>query len=146
MPRALSQRMCNFSQTFTTMERKILASGAAMGAIAIILGAFGAHALKSVLQPEQLVTFETGVRYQMYNALFLIMLSLLPLSSDKIRKTIWLLVVTGVILFSGSIYLLATDSLNSFDFKIIGFITPIGGLFIIVGWCMLLFAKLSRKS
>jgi uncharacterized membrane protein YgdD (TMEM256/DUF423 family) len=102
--------------------------------IAIVLGAFGAHALKKVLSVEQLVTFETGVKYQMYHALFLLFLGTTKLLSDNIKRTILYLIVIGVVFFSGSIYLLATDDLTSFDFKTIGFVTPIGGFLLICAW------------
>ena len=119
------------------MEKRILSTAAVFGIVAIILGAFGAHALKDVLETQQLSTFETGVRYQMYNALFLFFVGSSNHISDKARRVIFYLVVIGVLFFSGSIYLLAIDSLISFDAKSIGFITPIGGLLLIVGWIWL---------
>ena len=120
------------------MDKKIISTAAIFGMIAIILGAFGAHALKKVLTLEQLSTFETGVRYQMYHALFLLFIGLMKDLSQKAKKTIYFLVLFGVILFSGSIYLLATNGLTSFDFRVIGFVTPIGGLLLIVAWGVLL--------
>ena len=127
------------------MDKKIISTGAIFGMLAIILGAFGAHALKKVLSLEQLSTFETGVRYQMYQALFLLFVGLLTDLSQKTKKTIYYLVLFGVILFSGSIYLLATNTLTSFDFKAIGFVTPIGGLLLILAWGVLLFHILKKK-
>jgi uncharacterized membrane protein YgdD (TMEM256/DUF423 family) len=127
------------------MNKKLITTGSLFGMIAIILGAFGAHALKKMLPPEQLITFETGVRYQMYHALFLIFISLLTDLSEKSKKTIYYLVVFGVLLFSGSIYLLATNNLTSFDFKVIGFVTPIGGLLLIVAWGIL-FLNFRKKN
>ena len=128
------------------MNKKILSTATILGMIAIILGAFGAHALKKVLSVEQLVTFETGVRYQMYHAIFLLFVGLMNDITPKIKKTIYFLMLTGVILFSGSIYLLATNDLTSFDFKTIGFLTPIGGLLLILGWGVLLFSLINNKS
>lgn len=116
------------------MDKKTITTGAFLGMLAIILGAFGAHALKAVLSPEQLITFETGVRYQMYHALFLLFIGTTGLLSQKTKKTIYYLVLVGVLFFSGSIYLLATNGLTSFDFRVIGFITPIGGLLLILAW------------
>ena len=127
------------------MDKKILSTGAILGMIAIILGAFGAHALKKVLSIEQLSTFETGVRYQMYHALFLLFIGLMKNISFKAKKTIYFLVVFGILLFSGSIYLLATNDLTAFDFKVIGFITPIGGLLLIVAW-VVLFININNKQ
>ena len=128
------------------MDKKIISTGAIFGMIAIILGAFGAHALKKVLSIESLSTFETGVKYQMYHALFLVLIGTLNELSQKAKKIIYNLVVFGVLFFSGSIYLLATNSLTSFDFKVIGFITPIGGLLLILGWGVLFFNFVKKKS
>ncbi|MFV5691050.1 DUF423 domain-containing protein [Flavobacterium sp. LT1R49] len=128
------------------MDKKLISTGAIFGMIAIILGAFGAHALKKVLSLEQLSTFETGVRYQMYHAVFLLFIGLLNNLSQKAKKTIYFLVLFGVILFSGSIYLLATNDLTSFDFKVIGFVTPIGGLLLILAWGVLLLNIINKKS
>lgn len=128
------------------MDKKIISTAAILGMIAIILGAFGAHALKKVLSIEALATFETGVKYQMYHALFLMFIGTLNELSQKAKKIIFNLVVFGVLFFSGSIYLLATNSLTSFDFKIIGFITPIGGLLLILAWGVLFFNFVKKKS
>ncbi|QZK89295.1 DUF423 domain-containing protein [Flavobacterium sp. CHNK8] len=128
------------------MKKRIIASGAVLGMIAIILGAFGAHALKKVLSIDQLVTFETGVRYQMYHALFLLFIGNYDALSQKKQKAIYYLVLSGVTLFSGSIYLLATNNLTTFDFKIIGFVTPIGGLLLIIAWFLLLASIFDKKS
>lgn len=128
------------------MDKKLISAGALFGMVSIILGAFGAHALKNLLTAEQLVTFETGVRYQMYHALFLIFIGLISSLSEKAKKTIYFLVLSGVCLFSGSIYLLATNSLTSFDFKVIGVVTPIGGLLLIVAWGLLFFNLVSKKQ
>jgi uncharacterized membrane protein YgdD (TMEM256/DUF423 family) len=128
------------------MDKKIISTGALLGMIAIILGAFGAHALKKLVPTEQLLTFETGVRYQMYHALFLIFIGISSTISEKIKKTIYNLVLFGVILFSGSIYLLATNNISQFDFKVIGFVTPIGGLLLIVAWGILFYNIIKKKS
>jgi len=119
------------------MDRKIITTAAFLGMTAIILGAFGAHALKKVLNLEQLNTFETGVKYQMYHALFLLFVGLSQTIAEKTKKIIFYFIISGVIFFSGSIYLLATNNLTAFDFRKIGFITPIGGLLLIVGWIWL---------
>jgi uncharacterized membrane protein YgdD (TMEM256/DUF423 family) len=121
------------------MDKKIIATAAVFGMIAIILGAFGAHGLKNVLTIEQLTTFETGVKYQMYHALFLLFIGTTTLINQKLKKTILNMTILGVVFFSGSIYLLATNSLTPIDFRVIGFITPIGGLFLISSWFLLFF-------
>ena len=127
------------------MTKKLITTASILGAIAIILGAFGAHALKKVLSPEQLITFETGVRYQMYHALFLLFISAHTILSDKSKKVILTLVQLGVLFFSGSIYLLATNDLTPFDFKTIGFITPIGGALLIAAWGVLIYQNWIKK-
>lgn len=128
------------------MDKKIFSAAGFFGMTAIILGAFGAHALKKFLSVDQLVTFETGVKYQMYHALFLLFLGLNNHLSFKTKKTILVLTILGIIFFSGSIFLLATDSLNSFNFKVIGFITPIGGLLLIMAWAIFSLHFLKKKS
>lgn len=127
------------------MDRKIIAVAAVFGAIAIVLGAFGAHGLKELISPESLVVFETGVKYQMYHALFLLFIGSTSLITDKVKNTILLLVVSGVVLFSGSIYFLSCNSLFSFDFKKIGIITPIGGLLLIAAWLTLFLHLIKQK-
>lgn len=127
------------------MNKKINATAATLGLLAIILGAFGAHALKNLLTTEQLSTFETGVKYQMYHALFLLFLALNTSLSNQSKKVIFYVIVIGVVLFSGSIYMLATKSLTLINLKSVGIITPIGGLFLIVGWA-LFFIKTVRNN
>ncbi|WP_395634168.1 DUF423 domain-containing protein, partial [Flavobacterium sp.] len=102
------------------MERKIISSALILGITAIILGAFGAHALKKELTEEALVTFETGVKYQMYHALFLLFLGTTALVSDVVKKKVFQLVVVGVVFFSGSIYVLATRTITGIDFRPLG--------------------------
>ncbi|KJD35214.1 membrane protein [Tamlana sedimentorum] len=130
------------------MTRKILITASLLGLISIVLGAFGAHGLKRLISAEAIQTFETGVKYQMYHALFLLFVAHTHSISEKTKRIIFYLVVFGVIFFSGSIYGLATNSLSVFNFKTIGFITPIGGLFLILAWSMLLlsFLKNSHKN
>lgn len=127
------------------MDRKITATAALLGALGIILGAFGAHALKKVLTPDMLTSYETGVKYQIYHALFLLFVAVSPLVSQKSKKLIYTLTVTGVVLFSGSIYLLSCNVLFPVSFKAIGFITPIGGLLLIAAWVTLFLHLFKRK-
>ncbi len=116
------------------MNKKILITASILGVIGIILGAFGAHILKELITVEALQTFETGVRYQMYHALFLLFVGGTNLVRHRIKRIVYYLTVVGVILFSGSIYGLATNMLTTFDFKIIGFVTPVGGALLIISW------------
>jgi uncharacterized membrane protein YgdD (TMEM256/DUF423 family) len=128
------------------MNKKITATAAFLGMIAIILGAFGAHALKKALTPEQLISFETGVRYQMYQAFFLFFLATQNDILEKTKKTIFTLILSGTLFFSGSIYLLSTTGITGFNFKPIGFITPIGGLLLILAWGMLGYSILKTRK
>jgi len=127
------------------MDRKIITTAAFLGMTAIILGAFGAHALKKVLDTLELNTFETGVKYQMYNALFLLFVGASNFVSNKVKKVIFYTTVSGVFMFSVSLYFLAINRLLPFDFRSFGFITPIGGLLILVGWFWL-FVNFYRKT
>lgn len=128
------------------MDKKISITAACIGMIAIILGAFGAHALKKVLTPEQLISFETGVRYQMYQAFFLFFLASQNDIQEKTKKIIYRLNLFGIVYFSGSIYLLSTTGITGIDFKPIGFITPIGGLLLIVAWGILGYSILKTRK
>ena len=125
------------------MHRKVLLWGIAFAIVAVLLGAFGAHALKSVLSPEKLQSYETGVRYQLIHALALIALSIYSqqnqtnyLSNKGIGWSAHFFIV-GCFLFSGSIYGLALLSVihPSWAF-VLGPITPIGGLCFMLGWAI----------
>ncbi|SFW64270.1 Uncharacterized membrane protein YgdD, TMEM256/DUF423 family [Sinomicrobium oceani] len=128
------------------MKKTILLTATCFGCLAIILGAFGAHALKSAIGTEASDTFETGVKYQMYHALFLLVIANLGMLSEKSKKIIYTLVTSGIVLFSGSIYGLATNALTAFDFKTIGIVTPIGGTLLIAAWVVLFFNFIKVKS
>lgn len=116
------------------MNKTICLSGILFGMLSVIIGAFGAHGLEKVLNAEALQTFETGVKYQMYHALLLILVSVIPKISVKAKKTIFWLLLIGIIFFSFSIYFLATNDLTAFDFRTLGFVTPIGGSLLIAAW------------
>ncbi|RKR15106.1 uncharacterized membrane protein YgdD (TMEM256/DUF423 family) [Maribacter vaceletii] len=119
------------------MNKTIFGTGILLGVLAVILGAFGAHALEKVLSVDSLQSFETGVRYQMYHALLLLFLSTTSLIKEERKKLIYYLLTIGIIFFSFSIYLLATNSLTGFNFKTIALLTPIGGTILIFGWVVL---------
>lgn len=119
------------------MNKTIFLTGVILGVLAIVLGAFGAHGLENLIDAAAIDTFETGVKYQMYHALFLLILANLKQLPEHSKKLIYYFVLIGVFLFSFSIYLLATNALTSFDFRTLGFVTPIGGLFLIMGWIVL---------
>jgi len=119
------------------MARKFALLGTIFTAISIALGAFGAHALKSILPLESLIIFETGVRYQFMHSIALIILSLYvskvstPASFHKVGNLFWV----GIVLFSGSLYGLSLQPLFQFSYKmILGPVTPLGGVCFILGW------------
>lgn len=128
------------------MNKTILVTAAFLGILSIALGAFAAHGLKQIISVEAQQTFETGVRYQMYHAILLLFIGSTTLIGDKAKKATYYLILVGLLFFSGSIYGLATNNLTGFDFKSIGFITPIGGLLLIGSWSILLINFLKMKA
>ncbi|ASV30514.1 DUF423 domain-containing protein [Maribacter cobaltidurans] len=116
------------------MRKRIMITASVLGFLAVALGAFGAHGLEKLVEPDAVSTFETGVRYQMYHAFFLFILGILPGISERTQRIVYRLVLTGVVFFSFSIYFLALNSITTFDFKSIGFITPIGGSLLLAAW------------
>ena len=116
------------------MIKQVILTGLIFGLFSIILGAFGAHALKKHLTPDQIISFETGVKYLMYHAFFLLFLGLLKPFSFSDLKLIYGLIVIGIIFFSGSIFLLTTETITGFSIKKFAFITPIGGFLLLLGW------------
>jgi uncharacterized membrane protein YgdD (TMEM256/DUF423 family) len=109
------------------------------GLLSIILGAFGAHKLKKIMNPELLISFETGVKYQMYHALALLILGFNLDFKTALENWIVYCFIIGTILFSFSIYGLTISSAKNIKIKILGPITPIGGLFLVSGWGLLLY-------
>ena len=127
------------------MNKTLLATGSVLGILGIILGAFAAHGLEKLVEPDAIKTFETGVRYQLYHAFFLLIIGSTSFVNLKIKKAILYLVILGVVFFSGSIYGLATNALSSFDFKTIAVITPVGGLLLILAWVVMLVGIIRNK-
>lgn len=128
------------------MNKKILIAASLLGILGIIIGAFAAHGLKELISKESLISFETGVRYQMYHAILLLFVGSTTLINNKIKNAVYYFTIIGLVFFSGSIYGLATNTLTSFDFKSIGFITPIGGLLLIIAWILLFVNFIKIKS
>lgn len=127
------------------MDKKILLFGLAFGIISIILGAFGAHALKKVLSVEQLSSFEVGVRYLMYHALFLLFVGTTTMLLPEQKSIILYLTLFGIILFSGSIFLLSSNGVTGINFKFLGPLTPLGGLLLIASWGMFFYYLIVKK-
>jgi len=114
--------------------------GALYGLLAIVLGAFGAHALKKSFSEEQLKSFETGVKYQMYHALVLLMLGFNLNLDTSLEKYIIYCFTIGTFLFSFSIYGLTLSASKGKKLRFLGPITPIGGLVLVIGWVLLLYS------
>lgn len=135
------------------MERTLLVLGAAFGLVGVLLGAFGSHALRSKLPSERTATFETGVRYQLWHVLALFAVVLVEVfrfpagAPGRHSLTVfegsdfwpgWVagwLFVAGIVLFSGSLYVLSLTGRRAW-----GAVTPVGGACLVLGWAMLLFA------
>lgn len=112
---------------------KLLPLVCVLGALTIVLGAFGAHALKEFLNQEQLNSFETAVRYQMYHVIVMLVILLTSFFSLRQQKVLMTLFLTGILFFSGSIYAISFG----IDAKSIWFVTPLGGLIFIAGWLLM---------
>ena len=126
-------------------DKKIVVTAAFLGAITIAIGAFGAHGLKELVDVNALKSFETGVRYQMYHVIVLLVIGFAPIIPLKIKKTTFSFFIIGILLFSGSIYLLALNEIIPFNAKSIAFITPLGGLSFIIGWFYLCYSLFKIK-
>jgi uncharacterized membrane protein YgdD (TMEM256/DUF423 family) len=121
------------------MNKKLLLIGSVLFVTAIILGAFGAHALKELLSAEKLESFEVGVRYQFYTSMILL---LFGLTADKFSfslRSFYLFQILGVFLFSGSIYFLSLEEIFHTSLNFLGPITPVGGGLMIIGWVLFIF-------
>jgi len=116
------------------MQNFVIITAALLGGIAIILGAFGAHAFKKILSAEKIESFEVGVRYQMYTALTLLALGFNLSFEYQSERVAFYLFTLGTILFSGSIYFLSFAEYWRKNLKFLGPITPLGGLLMIAGW------------
>lgn len=115
-----------------------ITTGAIFGALGIILGAFGAHALKKIFNEDQLKNFETGVKYQMYHALLLVIIGFNIQYITSYENLLFYSLTFGIVLFSFSIYGLCISSARNKKLKILGPITPIGGLLLLLGWIILI--------
>jgi uncharacterized membrane protein YgdD (TMEM256/DUF423 family) len=128
------------------MHKGFLQTAAILGALAVALGAFGAHGLKKIVPPETITTFETGVRYQFYHVFALLAVAILFGSfPGKNLQYAGICFIIGIILFSGSLYLMtALQAAKTEVPRIIGPITPIGGVFFIVGWIFLFLGVMKK--
>lgn len=120
------------------MNQVALLFGSLLGLLAVVFGAFGAHALKKILNEDQLKSFETGVKYQMYHAIVLLVVGFnLELTATSEKYMVYAFLV-GILLFSFSIYGLVLSDAKGKKLRFLGPITPLGGLLLVAGWCLLL--------
>ncbi|KYP14863.1 DUF423 domain-containing protein [Flavihumibacter sp. CACIAM 22H1] len=130
------------------MSRSILSGAAILGALAVILGAFGAHGLKQLVPAETVTTFDTGVRYHFYHVFALLATGLISIHYPssllkRAAQSFWV----GIFLFSGSLYLLTfLKATETVGLSKLGLITPVGGLFLVLGWVLLFLALLKRNT
>lgn len=128
------------------MKRNYYIAGFSLGLIAVVLGAFATHGLKPSLSADAIDSFETGVRYQMYHAFLLLVIGNMQQYGTKLPSSLLYMIIAGVLLFSGSIYLLATNPLTAIDFKILGPVTPLGGSLLIFCWGILIWNSIKLKK
>ena len=121
------------------MTQTALIFGSLFGCTAVIFGAFGAHLLKKKLTSAQLQSFETGVKYQMYHAIVLLIIGFNLEINTSLDNCILYAFIIGTLLFSFSIYGLVLSSANNKKLKFLGPITPLGGLFLVAGWALLIY-------
>ena len=127
------------------INKNIVITAALLAALTIMVGAFGAHGLKELISEKSLVSFETGVRYQMYHVIVMLLLGLSTGVLPKTQKWVFCFFIIGILFFSGSIYLLALNEFLPFDAKFIAFTTPIGGFLLIIGWLRLAYGVIVNK-
>ena len=129
------------------MRKSFIRTGSFFAMTAVILGAFGAHTLEQVLDPEQLATFETGVTYQFYHSFALLFLGLWLYSrrTPMMDYAGWAFII-GIIFFSGSLYVLSVREWLNLEVNWLGPVTPLGGTFFIVGWAIVLYASFQENG
>lgn len=129
------------------MHKGFLLTAAILGAVSVGLGAFGAHGLKQIVAPETVASFETGVRYQFYHVFALLAIGILfEKSPDKWMRWSGNCFIIGIILFSGSLYAMTVmDATEMVGKKSIGIITPLGGIFFLIGWLLLFFTLMKKR-
>ena len=128
------------------MNKRIILTASLFGALAVVLGAFGAHTLKNVVDSYSLSIWQKGVEYQFYHTFALLYLSTFARYKNKLIRFAFMFFTAGIFLFSGSLYLLALkDVFTSGIAPFVGPITPLGGLCFIIGWVCLFLAALKDK-
>ena len=126
-------------------HKNIVITASLLAMLAIVLGAFAAHGLKPLISADSLAVFQTGVSYQMYHALALLALALIPGLGIQNVKIVFRFFIFGILFFSGSLYILALKSVVPFSISFLAPITPIGGLLLIGGWVQLAYRLFKAK-
>lgn len=124
------------------MDKKALLMGSLLGLMAVMIGAFGAHGLKELLEiNDRLAVFETAVKYQFYHAFALLMVGVIAekIKGSWVKRAVYSF-VSGTVIFSGSLYILSMTNIGIF-----GAITPVGGVLLIAGWIFMIFGILKQK-
>jgi len=127
------------------MNKTILITGAIAALLAVLFGAFGAHGLEKLVEKTSIDSFQTGVRYQMYHAIVCIILGNMTIIEDVVKKRIFYFFLGGMTLFSGSIYLLVIDEVLGISLSSFGFVTPLGGFMLILGWIFFVISLVKIK-
>lgn len=128
------------------MDKRFLTAGAVFGLFGVVIGAFATHGLSPLLDTAARNSFETGVKYQMYHALLMLILGGFNFLKLGLKAAVLYLLVFGILFFSGSIYFLATNHLTEFDFTRFALVTPFGGTLLILAWIFILIGALSLKK
>ena len=128
------------------MQKIFLIIGTLLAGMAVALGAFGAHGLQKIVDDKTVEVYKTGVQYQMYHALALLLVGILASKMEtSLLNYAGFLFIAGIVFFSGSLYLIASfKAMNKLVPATIGILTPTGGMFFIAGWILLLFALLKK--
>ena len=127
----------------TPLARRCITAGALLMLLGVILGAFGAHALQALLSPQRLASYQTGVNYQLLHSLGLVAVGIVAQLTTETKRLRWSarLMLVGILLFSGSIYLMAAGAPRA-----LGMVAPLGGLSFMAAWGLLAWHALSRRG
>jgi len=127
----------------TPLARRCITAGALLMLLGVILGAFGAHALQALLSPQRLASYQTGVNYQLLHSLGLVAVGIVAQLTTETKRLRWSarLMLVGIVLFSGSIYLMAAGAPRA-----LGMVAPLGGLSFMAAWGLLAWHALSGRG
>ena len=128
------------------LNKTILVTGASLGLLAVVLGAFGAHGLEKLVDAKNINSFNTGVQYQMYHSVIFLILGNMTMIPNTSKKQIFYFFLLGILFFSGSIYILVMDAIFGISLTSLAFLTPVGGFLLILGWIWLLAAFIKNKT